>query len=248
MVRALALELAPQGLTVNALAPGFVPTDATAALHADQKFSERIAGRAPLGRWGEASELVGPAVVLASAAAAYITGHMLTVDGGLTCALSWGAGGTCVAARTCSEMESQPSRLVPRLGGVLETSLYVADLERARAFYQHVFGLEAFFRDSRMCALGVVPGQVLLLFAHGTTGSPAPVPGGFIPPHGAIGAAHLCFAIPAGELTAWEAHLARHGLDIESRIAWQRGSTSLYFRDPDGNSLEVATPGLWPNF
>jgi catechol-2,3-dioxygenase len=74
------------------------------------------------------------------------------------------------------------------------------------------------------------------------------VPGGFIPPHGAIGAAHLCFAIPAGELTAWEAHLSRHGLDIESRIAWQRGSTSLYFRDPDGNSLEVATPGLWPNF
>ena len=135
----------------------------------------------------------------------------------------------------------------PRLGGVLETSLYVGDLDRAREFYQRVFGLEAFFQDGRMCALGVVPGQVLLLFRHGTTVAPAPVPGGVIPPHGTSGAAHLCFAIPLGELAAWEAHLARHGLAVESRVIWPRGSTSLYFRDPDGHSLEVATPGLWPN-
>ena len=142
----------------------------------------------------------------------------------------------------------QPPRLAPRLGGVLETSLYVADLDRARDFYQRVFGLEVFFQDGRMCALGVAPGQVLLLFRHGTTDAPAPVPGGVIPPHGATGAAHLCFAIPLGEFSAWEAHLARHGLAVESRVTWRRGGTSLYFRDPDGHSLEVATPGLWPNF
>ena len=143
-----------------------------------------------------------------------------------------------------SSMEPSP----PRLGGVLETSLYVADLERARAFYERVFGLEVFFQDGRMCALGVAPGQVLLLFRHGTTDAPAPVPGGLIPPHGTTGAAHLCFAIPLGELAAWEAHLAAHGLAVESRINWRRGGTSLYFRDPDGHSLQVATPGLWPNF
>jgi catechol 2,3-dioxygenase-like lactoylglutathione lyase family enzyme len=136
----------------------------------------------------------------------------------------------------------------PRTGGVLETSLYVDHLDRACAFYRRIFGLEVFYQDSRMCALGVAPGQVLLLFQHGTTDTPAPVPGGVIPPHGATGAAHLCFAIPLGELAAWEAHLRHHDIAIESRITWQRGGTSLYFRDPDNNSLEVATPGLWQNY
>src|SRR5271168_3373967 len=83
-----------------------------------------------------------------------------------------------------SDMETRP----PRLGGVLETSLYVADLDRAREFYQQIFALEMFFQDSRMCALGVVPGQVLLLFRQGTTAVPALVPGDVIPPHGTTGA------------------------------------------------------------
>jgi gluconate 5-dehydrogenase len=87
MVRAMAVELAPHGITVNAVAPGFVPTDATQALHADPKFNEWISGRAPLGRWCEPSEVAGPAVFLASDAASYVTGHVLVVDGGLTAAL-----------------------------------------------------------------------------------------------------------------------------------------------------------------
>jgi catechol 2,3-dioxygenase-like lactoylglutathione lyase family enzyme len=136
----------------------------------------------------------------------------------------------------------------PRTNGILETSLYVGDLPRAVAFYRDLFGFELFFHDTRMAALGVPTSQVLLLFQRGATTEPAPGPGGgFIPPHHGEGNLHLCFAIPFGELVAWETHLRDRGIDVESRLNWARGGTSLYFRDPDGNSLEVATPGLWPN-
>lgn len=136
---------------------------------------------------------------------------------------------------------------VPRITGVLETSLYVDDLDTARAFYQRLFGFETFFCDARMCAMGVASSQVLLLFRRGATDQPAPAAGGFIPPHRGEGKLHLCFAIPFRELAAWEAHLHRMDVPVESRLTWPHGATSLYFRDPDGNSLEVATPGLWPN-
>jgi catechol 2,3-dioxygenase-like lactoylglutathione lyase family enzyme len=136
---------------------------------------------------------------------------------------------------------------VPRVSKILETSLYVEDLDIAAEFYQRLFGFEQFMRDRRMCALGVPDEQVLLLFRHGMTDTPAPALDSFIPAHHGRGPLHLCFAIPARALAAWEAHLARHDVAIESRLAWPHGGTSLYFRDPDGHSLEVATPGLWPN-
>jgi catechol 2,3-dioxygenase-like lactoylglutathione lyase family enzyme len=74
------------------------------------------------------------------------------------------------------------------------------------------------------------------------------VPGGTIPPHDASGAQHVCLAIPVASLEVWEQHLAGHGIVIESRVIQTHGGTSLYFRDPDGHSLEVATPGLWPTY
>jgi catechol 2,3-dioxygenase-like lactoylglutathione lyase family enzyme len=142
---------------------------------------------------------------------------------------------------------------VPRLTGVVETSLYVGDLDASETFYRDVFGFEAFLRDERMRALGVAPGQVLLLFRRGGSTQPSPVPpsvigSGFIPPHDAQGRQHLCFSAPPSALEAWAAHLAQRGVAIESRLTWPNGGTSLYFRDPDDHSLEVATPGLWPNF
>lgn len=143
---------------------------------------------------------------------------------------------------------AQMAELMPRTSGVLETSLYVEDLDRAQAFYQRLFGFETFVQDERMRAFGVPGSQVLLLFKRGSTDTAAPAPGGsFIPGHHGNGPLHVCFAIPFGECAAWERHLTGAGVAIESTVHWPRGGTSLYFRDPDGNSIEVATPGLWPN-
>lgn len=136
---------------------------------------------------------------------------------------------------------------MPRISHILETSLYVDDLARSRDFYARVFGFVAVFGDDRMCAMEVPGGQVLLLFRHGMTNRPAPLPGGVIPPHHGFGDLHLAFAIPFAELAAWETHLASQDIPVESRVRWPRGGTSLYLRDPDGHSLEVATPGLWAN-
>jgi catechol 2,3-dioxygenase-like lactoylglutathione lyase family enzyme len=139
-------------------------------------------------------------------------------------------------------------RTVPRVSQILETSLYVDDLGRSRSFYEAVFGFVSIFQDDRMCAMEVPGEQVLLLFRHGMTVQPAPGPGGTtIPPHYGSGALHVAFAIPFGELAAWEEHLRIHEIVVESRVGWPAGGTSLYFRDPDGHALEVATPGLWPN-
>jgi catechol 2,3-dioxygenase-like lactoylglutathione lyase family enzyme len=137
---------------------------------------------------------------------------------------------------------------MPRISGILETSLYVDDLAGAVAFYRDLFGFEVFFHEPRMAALCVPGSQILLLFQRGATLGPAPGPGGgLIPPHHGEGNLHLCFAIPFGELAAWEEHLRQRAIPLESVLHWARGGTSLYFRDPEGNSIEVATPGLWPN-
>jgi len=135
----------------------------------------------------------------------------------------------------------------PHVTHVLETSLYVADLDRSQAFYQRLFGFPPFLRDARMCALGVPGAAVLLLFRHGASAAPSATPGGSIPAHDATGRQHLCFAIAEETLPAWERLLAAQGIAVESRVDWPSGSVSLYFRDPDGHSLEVATPRLWPN-
>ncbi|MDP6346176.1 MAG: glucose 1-dehydrogenase [Alphaproteobacteria bacterium] len=87
LTKALAVELGPHGVTVNALNPGFFGTELNLNLMADPEFDAMIRGRTPLGRWGEPHELAGAAVFLASDAAAYVNGAALTVDGGMTAAM-----------------------------------------------------------------------------------------------------------------------------------------------------------------
>jgi catechol 2,3-dioxygenase-like lactoylglutathione lyase family enzyme len=99
-----------------------------------------------------------------------------------------------------------------------------------------------------MSALQIPASAVLLLFKHDGSLVGSPTPGGIIPPHGGSGALHLCLAIPLASLDSWIAHLKAEGIAIESRVRQSFGGISLYFRDPDGHSLEVATPGLWANY
>ena len=86
MTRALAVEWGPKGITVNAIAPGYMmtPDNMATALRADPVQRERFAQRTALGRWGQSDELDGAVVFLASNAAAYCTGHVLIVDGGMS--------------------------------------------------------------------------------------------------------------------------------------------------------------------
>ncbi|MGI9108060.1 MAG: VOC family protein [Pyrinomonadaceae bacterium] len=134
---------------------------------------------------------------------------------------------------------------MPKLTGVLETSLYVEDLERSVSFYKTIFEFETLFSDDRMCALNIADKQVLLLFLQGASTLARVASGGTIPPHDGEGQLHVAFSIAAADLEEWENRLHVKGVAVESNVRWSRGGTSVYFRDPDKHLLEIVTPGLW---
>jgi catechol 2,3-dioxygenase-like lactoylglutathione lyase family enzyme len=135
---------------------------------------------------------------------------------------------------------------MPRVNGVLETCLYVENVEQAATFYEDLFGFRRMVSDEAFCALDVAGRSVLLLFRRGSTLTPTVIPGGLIPPHDGSGELHFALAISAEDLPAWEQRLARAGIALESHVHWERGGRSIYFRDPDNHLVELTTPGTWP--
>lgn len=129
---------------------------------------------------------------------------------------------------------------------ILETVLYVDDLAAAEVFYRDVLGLTLSSRQEGRHVFFRLGQQMFLLFDPAATAVPLP-PGARlpVPPHGARGPGHVCFAATAEELDRWRERLIRSGVAIEAEFEWPRGGRSIYFRDPAGNSIELAEPRIW---
>ncbi len=134
-----------------------------------------------------------------------------------------------------------------RVSRILETALDCEVLARTSAFYMRLLGVTPMLDTERLVAIDAGEGTVLLLFQRGLTDA-IDSDGGRIPGHDPGGSGHLAFAIPGGDVALWEARLTELGVAIESRVTWDRGGVSLYFRDPDNRSVELATPGIWPTY
>ena len=87
LTKGMATDWGKHGLRVNGIAPGYFKTVLNQALVEDETFSAWLAGRTPMGRWGDVEELVGAAIFLASNASSFVNGHILYVDGGITACL-----------------------------------------------------------------------------------------------------------------------------------------------------------------
>ena len=139
---------------------------------------------------------------------------------------------------------------------LVETSLYVNDPFKSEVFYRQALGLDPIARFPRGVAMSVNSHHVLLLFRKGGSREPTETPGGTIPPSDADGQMHIAFSVADAALDEWEDQLQECGVEIESRVDWTKvpwegpisrsSGRSIYFRDPDGHSLELVTPGVWP--
>jgi catechol 2,3-dioxygenase-like lactoylglutathione lyase family enzyme len=136
--------------------------------------------------------------------------------------------------------------VTPPVGRIVETALYVHDTARSADFYERVLGMKRMAEGDRLVPMDAGGGTVLLLFLEGATADGSRFEGGWIPPHDGRGQSHFAVAVEADDVDAWREHLAAEVVEIESEVRWGRGGLSLYFRDPDGHSVELATPGVWP--
>lgn len=132
---------------------------------------------------------------------------------------------------------------MPSVHGVHETIIYAADLDAAVRFYADVLGLTPLSESVGAAGRGLrlASGAVLLIFDPERSIRS----GRGVPAHGAIGPCHVAFAIGEDSCDAWLARLGEHGVEVEQETVWPGGSRSIYFRDPDGNSVELMAGDSW---
>ena len=125
---------------------------------------------------------------------------------------------------------------------VYETVVYASDVERATAFYRDVLDLRQIDGpDAHSSAFRLADNSVLLIFDP-TRSSMAGRP---VPAHGALGAGHVAFSVASGALGGWRRRLSELGVALEQEQRWGDRGTSLYFRDPADNSVELVEGEIW---
>lgn len=128
-----------------------------------------------------------------------------------------------------------------KIQAIIETAIYVDDLNAAEDFYRQIFGLRVMGKEpARHVFFQVGESSVLLAFLPQAT-----LKGDMLPSHGAKGPGHFALGIERLSLEAWRQHLQAEGIAIEKEVEWPAGGRSIYFRDPAGNSVELVTPGVW---
>ncbi|MBC2596446.1 VOC family protein [Ruficoccus amylovorans] len=123
---------------------------------------------------------------------------------------------------------------------ILETCLYAEDLEAAEAFYNRLLASEPHAREPGKYIFYRLDGAMLLIFnPHESARNDE------VPTHGTTGPGHTCFRVDPADIPGWKDRLRALGIPLEMEHVWREGVHSLYFRDPAGNSLEIAPWRLW---
>jgi predicted ester cyclase/catechol 2,3-dioxygenase-like lactoylglutathione lyase family enzyme len=142
---------------------------------------------------------------------------------------------SCLSSGTCHGLSS-----------VLETALYVDDLDAADRFYTELLGLTKILTvPGRQLVFRCGAGVLLIFNRERAEHEKVTINGGTIPFHGTRGSGHVAFSVGEPELRPWRERFHNAGIEIESEVNWPNGARSLYFRDPAGNCLELATPNMW---
>ncbi len=145
-------------------------------------------------------------------------------------------------------MEETDQKLT--LNGLVETALFMEDLPRSCYFYEQVLGLSKVKASNTGCVFRVGNQRYVLIIDRTAAHTRNKTAGGDVlppcasPQHDGRGPGHIAFGILQDAVDSWRARLAKHDVDL-SEIRWESGACSLYFRDPDGHMIELATRGIW---